>query len=40
MNDDAAVDRGGSQYTITVRDEGKVLANQSKALQCTKEPTR
>lgn len=40
MNDDSAGDRRGSQYTITVQDEGKVLANQSKTLQCTKEPTR
>jgi len=40
MNDDSAGDRRGSQYTITARDEGKVLANHSKALQCTKEPTR
>ena len=39
MNDDSAGDRRGSQYTITVRDEGKFLANHSKALQCTKEPT-
>lgn len=39
MNDDSAGDRRGSQYTITTRDEGKFLANQFKALECTKEPT-